>query len=58
MVNLPALIIVDGMLDELDEESLERVLTPLLGPQAQWTLVILTKSKSLAARCDRTIMLS
>ena len=58
MVNLPALIIVDGMLDELDEESLERVLTPLLSPQAQWTLVILTKSKSLAARCDRTIMLS
>jgi ABC-type molybdenum transport system ATPase subunit/photorepair protein PhrA len=32
MVNLPALIIVDGMLDELDEESLERVLTRLTEP--------------------------
>jgi putative ABC transport system ATP-binding protein len=53
----PRLLLIDGVLDELSDEVQQRLLEPLLGPEAPWTLVVLTHHQRLAARCQRTLRL-
>jgi ABC-type bacteriocin/lantibiotic exporter with double-glycine peptidase domain len=38
----PRLIIIDGMLDGIDESTVGQLLTELTGPNASWSLLVLT----------------
>lgn len=54
----PLVLIVDGLLDELDEESRERVAAQLFVPEQVGTVLVLTRSQAVAQLCSRTIALS
>ncbi len=53
----PALLILDGILDEMDEATRERVVPALFADDAPWTLLVLTGSPNVAALCGRTVAL-
>lgn len=53
----PALLIVDGVLDALDNELLQQLTPALFAKDAPWTLLLLTGSTEVAALCQRTIRL-
>ena len=48
----PELMIVDGLLDDLDD-----AVAALLDPARRFTLVLLTRSAAIASVCDRTVRL-
>lgn len=50
----PRLLVIDGALDGLDDESIAAVIPALLDRGAPWTLLLLTHRKDLARRCDAT----
>lgn len=52
-INKPALLILDGFLDELDEKTLDCALNYLF--EMKTTLLIFTKKPQIAARCERVI---
>ncbi|MPS49888.1 ATP-binding cassette domain-containing protein [Methylobacillus sp.] len=56
IIGQPALLIVDGLLDYLDEADLERAL-PLLLDLPGCSLVIMTRRASIAQHCDQTLVL-
>lgn len=51
----PRAIVIDGLLDELDPESLARAVAVLAEPRAPWTLLVLTAREDVADSMDRTI---
>lgn len=53
----PALLILDGLLDEMDEATRGRIAPALFASDAPWTLLVLTGSPNVAALCGRTIEL-
>lgn len=53
----PALLILDGILDEMDEGARRRVAPALFASDAPWTLLVLTGSTNVAALCGRTVEL-
>lgn len=57
LVGKPALLILDALLDDLDQVSADRIWQTLTAPDATWTLLVLTRRPSVAARCDRVIHL-
>lgn len=44
----PRLIIIDGMLDGIDESTIEGLLNELTGPKARWSLLVLTHESTIA----------
>jgi len=53
----PALLILDGTLDEMGEAALRRVVPVLYAVDAPWTLLVLTGSPKVAALCGRVVEL-
>ena len=53
----PALLILDGILDELDDAVLLRLVPALFASEAPWTLLVLTGSPQIAALCERVLEL-
>jgi putative ABC transport system ATP-binding protein len=53
----PALLILDGLLDEMDDAARHRLTKVLFASDAPWTLLVLTGSKDVAALCGRTVEL-
>ena len=53
----PALLILDGILDEMDDAALRRIVPVLYAVDAPWTLLVLTGSPKVAALCGRVIEL-
>ena len=47
----PTLLLLDGVLDGLSDDELERVMDSLLVPDRPWTLVIATGKRAIADRC-------
>ena len=54
----PGLIMIDGLLDALPDDELERALSFLLGDERPWTIVIATGREQIARRCEHIIRLS
>ena len=44
----PRLIIIDGMLDGIDESTVEGLLNELTGPTARWSLLVVTHETTIA----------
>jgi len=53
----PALLILDGILDELDDAVLRRLVPALFASEAPWTLLVLTGSPQIAGLCERVLEL-
>ena len=53
----PRLLMVDGLLDRLSDDELDRILTNLLRNDRPWTLILATGRRSIAERCDKTLQL-
>ncbi len=53
----PNLLIINGILDGLDEASLENVCKVLFNPAHHQTLIVLTKYPHIAKRCEQIIHL-
>jgi ABC-type multidrug transport system fused ATPase/permease subunit len=51
----PRLLIIDEALDHMDNELRLSVLPSVMGPDAHWTLLVVTHSPETAAQCDRII---
>lgn len=54
----PGLLIVDGILDEMEDSLRTRIAKQLCDAQAPWTLLVLTRSPQVAALCQRTVYLA
>lgn len=55
VVGRPRLLLIDGTLDALPDEMLDRLLPVLLGPQRPWTALVVTGRQLVIDRCDRAI---
>ena len=53
----PALLILDGVLDEMDDAARHRLTQVLFASDVPWTLLVLTGSTDVAALCGRTVEL-
>lgn len=53
----PRLLVVDGVLDGIDEESIGPLLEQLMGPQAKWSLLVLTHEKAIMKHFSKTFVL-
>lgn len=53
----PGLLVLDGILDEMDQAAQARVALALCAKDAPWTLLVLTRSAQVAALCERVIAL-
>jgi ABC-type bacteriocin/lantibiotic exporter with double-glycine peptidase domain len=53
----PRLLVLDEVLDNMDHEARKTVLPAILGPDAHWTLLVVTHSREVARLCDRQILL-
>ena len=57
IVGRPRLLVLDEALDHMDSDIRETVLPAVLGPGADWTLVVVTHSDEVARLCDRVVQL-
>ncbi len=58
IVQRPRLLIVDGLLDQLDRGSeREQLVAALFDVEAPWTLICMTEQPDLLARCSRVVRL-
>ena len=53
----PGLLLIDGVLDSLADDELEKVLQVLMHEERPWTLVIATGREAIASRCNERITL-
>ena len=53
----PRLLILDESVDNMDVETRATVLPALLGPEAGWTLLVVTHSDEVARLCGRVVRL-
>ncbi|MCX7097989.1 MAG: ATP-binding cassette domain-containing protein [Methylococcales bacterium] len=58
IVGKPKLLIIDGILDQLNSDALARVLPVLCAEDAPWTLLVLTSNPAIAAQCGQVLKLS
>lgn len=54
----PRLLVVDEVLDDMDQEVRHEVLPAILGPEARWTLLVVTHSQDVARLCGRQVRLT
>lgn len=54
----PKLLLVDGTLDGLPDDELEDALAAILDPGQDWTVLLATGRRDLAARMDRVVELT
>jgi len=54
----PRLLVVDEVLDDMDHEVRQEVLPAILGPEARWTLLVVTHSQDVARLCGRQVRLT
>lgn len=57
IVGRPRLLVLDEALDHMDADVRETVLPAVLGPGADWTLLVVTHSDAVAGLCDRVVRL-
>ncbi len=57
-IGRPGLLLIDGMLDSLGDQDLDRCLNYLLREDQPWTLVVTTSREEIAARFARRIAIS
>ncbi len=57
LVHHPRLLLLDGLLDGLAGEPLERALDVVFDPTAPWTLIVISARSDVLARCSRLIEL-
>jgi ABC-type bacteriocin/lantibiotic exporter with double-glycine peptidase domain len=57
IVGRPRLLLIDGSLDGLPDEALERVLARLTSDHVPWTLLAATGRSEVVAACDRNVRL-
>ena len=53
----PRLLVLDGILDGIDEDALPPLLGRLIGPEAPWSLLVLTHEKSILQHFPKTFAL-
>jgi len=58
LVHQPRLLVIDGLLDALPIDVLDRVLDNLFEPNAPWTLIVISSHPRVLQRCQREINLS
>ncbi len=51
----PRLLVLDEVLDCMDQEIRDQVLPAILGPEARWTLLVVTHSEDVARLCGRAV---
>lgn len=56
IVGRPRLLILDGILDQLDLNDLPELMDTLFGSNAPWTLLVVTRSEEVMSRCDRVVV--
>lgn len=54
----PSLLILDAVLDDIDEDTRNRIAPVLFAADAPWTLLVLTASPNVAALCERMVSLT
>ena len=57
IIGKPDLVIIDGLLDSLDQQTLDQVLQLLHREAAQWMLIVTTRFAHIAAQCQQVITL-
>jgi len=57
MVGQPGLLVLDGILDEMDQATQARLAHAVCAKDAPWTLLVLTRSAQVAALCERVVKL-
>ena len=57
-IGRPGLLLIDGTLDGLGDEDLDRCLSFLLHSDRPWTLMVATSRQDIAARMNQTLSLS
>jgi ABC-type bacteriocin/lantibiotic exporter with double-glycine peptidase domain len=57
IVGNPRLLLLEDIVQYLEGDDREAVIRTLTGPDAGWTLVIVTHDPALLARCDRIVVL-
>ncbi len=57
IVGQPRLLVMDGVLDQIDSAEREQLVQLLFGADAPWTLVCVTDDPALLARCSRVVTL-
>ncbi|MCL6507783.1 MAG: ABC transporter ATP-binding protein/permease, partial [Bryobacteraceae bacterium] len=55
IVGSPRVLIIDEVLDDMDQEVRREVLPAILGPEARWTLLVVTHSQEVARLCSRQV---
>lgn len=58
IVGRPRLLLIDGTLDSLPDETFGDVMESLTSENAPWTLLVTTGRGAVASACDRTLSLS
>jgi len=53
----PRLLVLDELLDNMDHQARQQVLPAVLGPEARWTLLVITHSSEVAGLCGRQVRL-
>lgn len=56
-IGRPGLLLIDGMLDMLGNDELEKCLSYLTSEDQPWTLIVTTSREDIAARFARTILI-
>lgn len=54
----PRLLVIDGVLDGIDEDSLPPLLERIVGPDAPWSLLVLSHEKSIIKHFTKTYVLN
>jgi ABC-type bacteriocin/lantibiotic exporter with double-glycine peptidase domain len=57
LLSKPAIVLLDFQTVDLEDESMRAALDTLLDPAQQWTLLCVTSSQTVAARCDRVLQI-
>ena len=55
MVSTPNVLVINRTLDRIAPDKLDTLWSSLTGPDAPWTLVVITEKDDIAARCDTRI---
>ena len=53
----PEILVVDGLLDGLEPQAVDKAISALLDPKGNWTLVLLTRRPEILSRFDSTLIL-
>jgi ABC-type multidrug transport system fused ATPase/permease subunit len=51
----PRIIVIDDVLDQIDSESLSRVMTVLTDPSSPWSLLVFTSRPDVETAMDRVV---